>query len=185
MDYRGDCVSEDIKKGISIAHLARAKERAPRDAMNFIAARSFSPDYNAPSVGAQFAEVEVNTETGHVRVIRIVAVHDIGRVINPTMAEGQIEGAIHMGLGYALSEELVMENGYPKSTRLRNMGILRAKEMPEVEVIGVEEADPYGPYGAKGVGEIGLVPTAAAVANALFQFDHQRRRKLPMQAPKK
>ena len=78
-----------------------------------------------------------------------------------------------------------MENGRPKSTRLRKCGILRAKEMPEIEIIGVEVPDPCGPYGAKGVGEIGLVPTAAAVANALFQFDGVRRTALPMQIPKK
>ena len=118
------------------------------------------------------------------QVQKVTAAHDAGRIINRNMFEGQIEGSIHMGLGYALTEELVMENGYPKSTRLRQMGILRAKEMPEVEVIGVEEPDPYGPYGAKGVGEIGLVPTAAAVANALYQFDGIRRTSLPMQAPK-
>jgi xanthine dehydrogenase molybdenum-binding subunit len=90
-----------------------------------------------------------------------------------------------MGLGYAISEGMVMANGRPTSTRLRQMGILRAKEMPEMEVIGVEVPDPYGPYGAKGVGEIGLVPTAGAVANALYQFDGIRRHKLPMQLPQR
>jgi xanthine dehydrogenase molybdenum-binding subunit len=84
-----------------------------------------------------------------------------------------------MGLGYAISEELVLENGRPKTTSLRLMGILRAREMPEVEVIGVEVADPNGPFGAKGVGEIGLVPTAAAVANAFYQYDGTRYYKLP------
>jgi xanthine dehydrogenase molybdenum-binding subunit len=78
-----------------------------------------------------------------------------------------------------------MENGRPKSTRLRNVGILRAKEMPEMEIIGVEVPDPYGPYGAKGVGEIGLVPTAGAVANAFYQFDGVRRYQLPMRIPKR
>ena len=73
----------------------------------------------------------------------------------------------------------------PKSTRLRDMGILRAKETPDMEIIGVEVPDPYGPYGAKGVGEIGLVPMAGAVANVLYQFDGQRRTKLPMALPKK
>ena len=102
---------------------------------------------------------------------KITAAHDAGKIFNPTLFEGQLEGSIHMGLGYAISEELAMENGRPKSTRLRKCGILRAKEMPEMEVIGVEVPDPYGPYGAKGVGEIGLVPTAGAVANALYQFD--------------
>ena len=78
-----------------------------------------------------------------------------------------------------------MENGRPKSTMLRKCGILRAKEMPEIEIIGVEVPDPYGPYGAKGVGEIGLVPTAAAVANALYRFDGVRRTALPLQLPKR
>ncbi|KAA3644758.1 MAG: selenium-dependent xanthine dehydrogenase [Chloroflexi bacterium] len=116
---------------------------------------------------------------------KITAAHDAGKIFNPTLFEGQLEGSIHMGLGYAISEELEMENGRPKSTRLRKMGILRAKEMPEMEVIGVEVPDPHGPYGAKGVGEIGLVPTAGAVANALYQYDGVRRYKLPMRIPKR
>ena len=119
------------------------------------------------------------------RIQKITAAHDAGKIFNPVLFEGQLEGSIHMGLGYAISEELVMENGRPKSTRLRDCGILRAKEMPEMEIIGVEVADPYGPYGAKGVGEIGLVPTAGAVANALYQYDGVRRYKLPMRIPKR
>ena len=119
------------------------------------------------------------------QIAKVIAAHDAGKIFNPTLFEGQLEGSIHMGLGYALTEELVLEQGRPKSTRLRQMGILRAKEMPEMEIIGVEVADPYGPYGAKGVGEIGLVPTAGAVANALYQFDGVRRKRLPMGMPKK
>jgi CO/xanthine dehydrogenase Mo-binding subunit len=128
-------------------------------------------------------QLVVLNEQGQLK--KVVAAHDAGKVFNPTLFEGQLEGAIHMGLGYAVSEDLPMENGRPKSTRLRKCGILRAKEMPEIEIIGVEVPDPCGPYGAKGVGEIGLVPTAAAVANALFQFDGVRRTALPMQIPKK
>jgi xanthine dehydrogenase molybdenum-binding subunit len=119
------------------------------------------------------------------QINKITAAHDAGKIFNPTLFEGQLEGSIHMGLGYAISEGMVMANGRPTSTRLRQMGILRAKEMPEMEVIGVEVPDPYGPYGAKGVGEIGLVPTAGAVANALYQFDGIRRHKLPMQLPQR
>ena len=114
-------------------------------------------------------------------VKKIVAAHDAGRIFNPTLFEGQIEGSIHMGLGYAVSEDLPMKNGRLHSSRLRNCGILRAKEMPEMEIIGVEVPDPYGPYGGKGVGEIGLVPTAAAVANALYAYDGKRRTTLPME----
>ncbi len=119
------------------------------------------------------------------QVERIIAAHDAGKIFNPTLFEGQLEGSIHMGLGYAISENLELEGGRPKSTMLRKCGILRAKDMPEMEIIGVEVPDPYGPYGAKGVGEIGLVPTAGAVANALYQYDGVRRTELPMRLPKK
>lgn len=126
--------------------------------------------------------VTLNEEGG---IDTIYAAHDAGKIINPTLFEGQIEGSLHMGLGYAISENLEYEKGVPKSTRLRKCGILRAKEMPKLVVIGVEVADPHGPHGAKGVGEIGLVPTAAAVANALYQFDGVRRYRLPMKVEKK
>jgi CO/xanthine dehydrogenase Mo-binding subunit len=117
-------------------------------------------------------------------IIKVVAAHDAGKIINPTLFEGQIEGSVHMGLGYAVSEDLEMENGFPKSTKLRKMGVLRAKETPDIEVIGIEVSDPHGPHGAKGVGEIGLVPTAAAVANAFYQYDGTRYFKLPIKTRK-
>jgi len=119
------------------------------------------------------------------QIAKVTAAHDAGKIYNPTLFEGQLEGSLHMGLGYAISEDMPMEGGRPKTTRLRQMGILRAKEMPELEIIGIEVPDPYGPYGAKGVGEIGLVPTAAAVANALYTYDGVPRRTLPMELPKK
>ena len=114
------------------------------------------------------------------RVAAVIAAHDAGRIVNPTLFEGQIEGAVVMGLGYALSEDLPLRDGLPVSSRLADLGLLKAHDVPPIEVIGVEVADEYGPYGAKGVGEIGLVPTAAAVANALYQFDGVRRFQLPM-----
>ena len=114
------------------------------------------------------------------RLEKVVAAHDVGRAVNPALCEGQIEGAVHMGLGYALSEELPCPDGIPVTSRLRELGALRARDMPAVEVILVEEPEPEGPFGAKGVGEIGLVPTPAAVASALAAFDGIRRRSLPM-----
>lgn len=110
----------------------------------------------------------------------VYAAHDAGKIINPVLFESQIQGSVHMGLGYALSEELPMEGGYLKSTKMKDLGILKAHQMPNVIVKGVEVKDPIGPYGAKGVGEIGLVPTAAATANALCRFDGLRRYKLPL-----
>lgn len=114
------------------------------------------------------------------RIERFVAAHDVGRIVNPVLCSGQIEGSVHMGIGYALTEELPTENGMPVSFKLREIGVLRARDMPKVDVIMVEEHEPEGPFGAKGVGEIGLVPTAGAVAGALAAFDGVRRRELPM-----
>jgi xanthine dehydrogenase molybdenum-binding subunit len=111
---------------------------------------------------------------------RFIAAHDVGRAVNPALCEGQIEGSVHMGLGYALTEDLPCPDGMPSSFRLRDLGVLRARNMPQIEVILVEEHEPEGPFGAKGVGEIGLVPTAGAVAGALYAFDGIRRYDLPM-----
>src|SRR5690606_27487478 len=108
------------------------------------------------------------------RLERFIAAHDVGRAINPALCEGQIQGSVHMGLGFALSEELPCLHGMPVAFKLREIGVLRARDMPKVEVILVEEPEPEGPFGAKGVGEIGLVPTAGAVAGALHAFDGQR-----------
>jgi len=118
------------------------------------------------------------------KVAKVVAAHDAGRIMNQTLFEGQIEGAVHMGLGYALTEDFPMKDGFPLSYKFNDIGIIRAKDMPKVDVIGIEEKDPYGPYGAKGIGEIGLCPTAGAVANALYTFDGIRRTKIPMQRKK-
>jgi aldehyde oxidoreductase len=114
------------------------------------------------------------------RIKKVVAAHDVGRVMNPTLLEGQIEGSIHMGLGYALTEEFRVEGGVPQTMTVNSQGLLRARHMPEVELIMIEDQHPDGPYGAKGVGEIGLVPTAPAVANALYKYDGIRRFTLPM-----
>jgi xanthine dehydrogenase molybdenum-binding subunit len=142
------------------------------------------------ALGADAPKIKTHTSYGFAtqvvildasgRVERVVAAHDVGRVVNPLLCRGQVEGAIHMGLGYALTEELPCENGMPVVFKLRELGVLRARDMPKTEVILVEEPEPEGPFGAKGVGEIGLVPTAAAVAGALFAFDGVRRTRLPM-----
>jgi xanthine dehydrogenase molybdenum-binding subunit len=114
------------------------------------------------------------------RVVKVVAAHDVGRAINPLLVEGQIEGGVHMALGQALSEELVVEGGVPVTETLKSLHIVPPTGMPEVEVILVEEPQPEGPYGAKGVGEAAVVPTAAATAAALYAFDGVRRTRLPM-----
>jgi xanthine dehydrogenase molybdenum-binding subunit len=123
-------------------------------------------------------QVAILDEEG--RLSKVVAAHDVGKVINPTLLEGQIEGAVHMGLGHALTEEFVVDGGIPVTDTLKSLNIIPPAGMPEVECIFVEEPQPEGPYGAKGVGEIALVPTAAAVAGALHAFDGERRTRLPM-----
>lgn len=123
-------------------------------------------------------QLVVLDESGNIETV--YAAHDAGKIMNPLMFKGQIEGAVHMGLGYALTEDLPMKEGYLISDKMRDLKILRAKDMPEVVVLGVEVKDPVGPYGAKGLGEIGLVPTAAAVANAMWDFDGKRRHELPL-----
>ena len=112
---------------------------------------------------------------------KVVAVHDVGRAINPKLCEGQIEGSVHMGLGYALTEDFPTDDtGLPTKTTLRSLGILRPKDVPVIEAILVEAPEPNSPYGIKGVGEIGLVPTAGAVAAAFHDFDGQWRNRLPL-----
>ena len=134
------------------------------------------------SYAAQMVIIDRETQ----KIEKVVAVHDVGRVVNPTLCEGQVEGSVHMGLGYALTENFPSdpETGFPINKTLRSLGILRAKDVPPIDVKLLESPQPNAPYGIKGVGEIGLVPTAGAVASALHQLDGQWRSKLPMRQEK-
>jgi len=142
------------------------------------------PGVEHPTIHSAFGYaaqmVEVDRGTG--KVVRVIAAHDVGRAVNPTLCEGQIEGSVHMGLGYALSEDFPSdpETGFPVNMTLRSLGILRAKDVPPIEVRLIESPQPNAPYGIKGVGEIGLVPTAGAVAAALHARDGAWRTSLPM-----
>ena len=136
-----------------------------------------------PTIHAAFgfaAQVVIaNRETGAIE--KVVAIHDVGRAVNPRLCEGQIEGSVHMGLGYALTEDFPSdERGFPTNMTLRSLGILRPKDVPPIEVELVEVPQPKSAYGIKGVGEIGLVPTSGAVAAALHMVDGQWRNTLPM-----
>ncbi len=124
--------------------------------------------------------VQIDRESG--KIVKVTAIHDVGRAVNPQLCEGQIEGSVHMGLGYALTEDFPADpqTGFPTNMTLRSLGILRAKDVPPIEVHLVEVPQPRSPYGIKGVGEIGLVPTAPAVAAALHDLDGEWRSVLPM-----
>jgi xanthine dehydrogenase molybdenum-binding subunit len=114
------------------------------------------------------------------RLLKMIAAHDVGRVINPVHLQGQMYGSLHMGIGYALTEDFPVEGARIKAQKVNDCGVLRAHQMPEMELIFIEEPDPECPFGARGVGEIGLVPTAPAIAGALYRYDGQVRRQLPM-----
>jgi len=123
--------------------------------------------------------VIMDKETGEIE--KVVAAHDVGRAVNPLLCEGQIEGSVHMGLGYALSEGFPCdEDGRPVNNTLRGLDIIRPKDMPAVDVILVEAPQPNSPYGIKGVGEIGLVPTSGAAAAAMHDRDGEWRNELPL-----
>jgi len=130
--------------------------------------------------GAQAALVEVDQETGEVKVLKVVSVHDSGRIINPMAAEGQVHGGVHMGIGYALYEELVLEQGRVVNASFADYHVPTALETPVVKAVFLENPDPAGPFGAKGIGETACIPTAAAIANAVYDATGRRVKKLPI-----
>ena len=170
-------ISDDLKNG-SLKQLAGRVYKG-----RYLCDWTSRPGENKDNPAIHFAygyatQVAILDDEGS--VAKIIAAHDAGKIMNSMLFEGQIQGAVHMGMGYALTEDLPFENGIPISLKFNDLGIIRADHMPEVEVIGIEEKDPVGPYGAKGIGEIGMVPTAAAIANALCAYDGIRRKRLPV-----
>ena len=138
----------------------------------------------AYAFAAQAAEVEVDTETGEVKVLKIAAAHDVGRAINPMAVEGQIEGGVSMGLGYGLNEELVVEKGKVLNPNFADYALPTALDMPPIDPIIVETIDPEGPFGAKGMAEPANNPTAPAIANAVYDAVGVRIKDLPITAEK-
>jgi len=133
----------------------------------------------------QIALVEVDAETGEVDVLKLWAAHDVGQAINPGMVEGQIGGGVHMGLGYALMEEFIQQDGLVRTRSFAEYQIPTALDMPtEVIPIIVEVPDPTGPYGAKGLGEMTTLPTAPAIINAIYDAVGVRVERLPATAEK-
>jgi xanthine dehydrogenase molybdenum-binding subunit len=132
--------------------------------------------------GAHFVEVEVDTQTGRVHVLKYLAVHECGRIMNPLTAASQIKGGVTMGIGMALHEELLYDrrSGQPLTAGYYGHRVLTHRDTPEVEVIFIETDDGYGPYGAKSIGESGKVPAVAAVGNAIFNAVARRMKDLPI-----
>ncbi len=132
------------------------------------------------SFGVQAAEVELNKLTGEVKVLRVVSANDVGMAVNPLGLQGQVEGGVMMGLGNALTEEYIVENGYPVTDYLARYRVPGIMLTPEITSIIVEHPVEAGPYGAKGVGEISSIPTTPAITNAIYNAVGVRIDKLPV-----
>ena len=130
--------------------------------------------------GAQAAEVEVDKETGEVTILKMTAAHDVGKALNPLNCEQQIEGSLATGIGTALYEELVLDSGKAANASFVDYKIPRAKDIPELIPLIVEAAHREGPFGAKGLGEPGLSPTAPAISNAIYDAIGVRIKDLPI-----
>lgn len=180
----------DPKKGIPLALVAKDAMGSPtgqiigyneRKREELFAATRSTPDVvDSPSFSAHAALVEVDNETGKVKVLKYVAAHDVGFAINPMMVEAQIQGGVVFGLGYALSEDIRPLEGRNGAVHVADYKLPVASDIPQMDVVMVNLPSTYGPYGAKGIGEPPVVPVAAAVANAVFAASGARVTTLPI-----
>ncbi|MBI4320779.1 MAG: molybdopterin-dependent oxidoreductase [Chloroflexi bacterium] len=169
-------------RGLSVGVVAREAHFGKSGlAHQIIGVASKEPPGTPPAYAAQFAEVEVDTETGMVSVIKMAAAHDVGTAINPANVEGQIEGALQQGIGFALTEQFVVSrsSGEPLNANFTDYKLLTSVDMPVVDTIIVEAPALTGPFGAKSIGESGLVATAAAIGNAIADAVGIRLKELP------
>jgi len=181
----------DPEKSIPIGKLLRKAHFSPKGTM-LMANHFYDPDNQnmgkelkgnmsmAYSFGAHGVKVKVDEETGKVEVLEYVAAHDVGRAINPLLLEGQVYGGVVMGLGYALTEEVVHQNGENMNANFRDYKLFTAKDAVKIKAPVIETIDKDGPFGAKGIGEPGCVPTAPAVANAIYDAVGVRIKDLPI-----
>ncbi len=143
---------------------------------------SYNPSFNAPNFGVQSVEVEVDTETGELSVLKLAYAHDIGKAINSMIVEGQLEGGMVQGLGYALTENLVLDGktGRYFNPNFSDYRIAHAGDYPKIKALIVESNEDTGPFSGKGCGEASIVPTAPAVANAIFNAIGIRFKEIPI-----
>jgi xanthine dehydrogenase YagR molybdenum-binding subunit len=180
-----------IMTGYAVVEAARALKKQiaekglPSGSDVLIASATPSPTVEGKvrnSFGAHFVEVEVDIELGRVKVLKYLAVHDCGRVINPLTAASQIKGGATMGIGMALHEDLRYDrrSGAPLTPGYYGARVATHLDAPDIEVIFIESDDGYGPFGAKSMGESSKVPAPAAVANAIFNAIGHRMKDLPI-----
>lgn len=176
-------VKSDPKKYVTIGEISHdAIYEYGEDGNHILVKGSHQSTTHCPNFQAGFAEIEVDVETGVIKVLKFVMVHDIGRAINPQNVEGSLEGGAAQGMGYALSEDLIIDKktGKVLTESFATYKMPSTLDMPEVEIILVEEPAPTGPFGAKGVGEPGMVNVAPSIANALYDAVGVRIHSLPM-----
>jgi len=174
----GSVVHEDGRR-LSMAAIADAFMH--RERTQIVGNASFSIRDSPPPFSAQFAEVEVDTETGCVRVLRFVSAVDCGTAIHPVQVQGQIEGAVAMGIGYALSEEMLYDpDGRLLNPNLVDYKLMHADDLPALQTLIVETYEPTGPFGAKSVAEVPTNGPAPAIANAIRHATGMRLTRLPM-----
>lgn len=181
-----------IMTGYAVVEAARdlkrqiAEKGLPKSDAMLVASASPNPkleDGKARNTfGAHFVEAEVDTQTGRARILKYLAVHECGRIMNPLTAASQIKGGVTMGIGMALHEELLYDrkSGQPLTAGYYGHRVLTHADAPDIEVIFIETDDGYGPYGAKSIGESGKVPAVAAVGNAIFNALGRRMKDLPI-----
>ncbi len=179
--YTGNAVVEAVRdlktqlkeKGPPKAGEILTGSATPEPALKDVARHSFV---------AHFAEVEVDIETGHARVVKYVAAHDSGRIVNPLTAVSQVKGGATMGIGMALHEELLYDrgSGLPLNAGYYGARVMTHQDAPDIEVLFIETEDPYGPFGAKTLGEPTIIPSVAAVANAIHNAIGRRVKDLPI-----
>ena len=136
-------------------------------------------NFPAYAYATQAAIVEVDKSTGHTKVLKFIAAHDVGRAINPHIIEGQMHGSCSMGQSYALTEGFPTKDGYPVKKTYRELGLPRAEDTPDYELILIEDPEPQGPYGAKGISEVATVPATPAILNAVSNAIGVRINKVP------
>ena len=181
--------------GVTVAEVAR-RRLFRRGGQPIVASGTFDPDSilqdatrygnesGAYNFGVQMVEVEVDPDTGQVKLLNLVSVADCGTVVNPVAAEGQQEGAIAQGIGYAMTEGLLVEGGRPLNPNFSDYKLPCTLDMPPLQTAFADSYEPTGPFGAKGLGELGLDPTAAVIANAVYAACGVRITQLPISAEK-
>ncbi|PIG94011.1 molybdopterin cofactor-binding domain-containing protein [Gloeocapsopsis sp. IPPAS B-1203] len=181
LDTQLENITLTADKAIASQQEITLQELVSHNQQPFVVEVEHAANESSLTFAVQGAEVEVDTETGRITVLRCVQAIDVGTAINPRICHGQATGGIVMGLGYALSEELIInESGRILNPALRTYRLPTAKDTPQMEIILVEQPDPYGPFGAKGIGEIGTNCTAAAIANAVAHATGVRLTQIPM-----